>query len=115
MAEERVYKIVIALPAQARYQQRILPYIHENFNFERAIEVDENILMTARTLDKKPNRGRKEKYLEEAREKFKFILHKETKQFEIKIIYYVNEEKGTVYITDFFPTKMDPQKIGKNK
>lgn len=111
MAEKKVYKIIIARPAQIRYQQRVLPYIYENFSFERAIEVDENILATASTLDKKPNRGRKEKYLQEAKEAFKFVLHKETKHFEIKIIYYINEDEGIVYITDFFPTKMNPQRI----
>lgn len=111
MAEEKVYKIVIARPAQIRYQQRVLPYIYENFSFERATEVDENIIAAARTLNKKPNRGRKEKYLEKAQEVFKFILHKETKHLEIKIIYYVNEDEGIVYITDFFPTKMNPRRL----
>lgn len=115
MAEEKVYQVVIARPAKHRYHENVLPYIYENFSFERAIEVDENILLTASTLNKKPGRGRKEKYLEAAREEFKFILHKEAKHFELKIIYYIDEGEGTVYITDFFPTKMDPQKISKNK
>ncbi len=115
MAEEKIYKIVIAQPAKNRYHESVLPYIYENFSFERAFEVDENILKAAGTLDKKPGRGRKEKHLEEAKEDFKFILYKETKHFEIKIIYYINEGEGTVYITDFFPTKMNPRSIGKNK
>jgi len=77
--------------------------------------IDENILNTTGTLSKNPGRGRKEKYLEEAKEEFRFILYKETKHFEITIIYYINEGENTVYVTDFFPTKMDPQKITKNK
>ncbi|MCF6352077.1 MAG: hypothetical protein L3J06_03610, partial [Cyclobacteriaceae bacterium] len=80
-------------------------------SFKRAIEVDENILRSTETLDKQPSRG----YLEEAKEGFRFILHKETKHFEIKIIYYIDEIDDTVFITDFFPTKMDPQKISTNK
>ncbi len=115
MAKEKIYEVVIAQPAKNRYHEDILTYIHENFNFERAIEVDENILRTAGTLGKKPKRGRKEKYLEEAKEEFRFILHKETKHFEVKIIYYISEVEGIVYITDFFPTKMNPEKIGKRK
>jgi plasmid stabilization system protein ParE len=115
MVEEKVYQVVVASPAKIRYQENILPYIFENFSLERAIEIDGNILQTAGTLSKKPGRGRKEKYLKEAREEFKFILHKETKHFEIKIIYYINESEQTVNIIDFFPTKMDPQKISKNK
>ena len=115
MAEEKVYKIVIARPAKNRYQQSVLSYLYEYFSFERASEIDENILNTTRTLSKKPGRGRKEKYLEEAKEEYRFILHTETRHFEIKIIYYINEGKNTVYVTDFFPTKMNPQKITKNK
>ena len=115
MAEEKIYKIVIARPAKNRYQESVLPYFYEHFSFERAIEIDENMLKTTGTLNRNPGRGRKEKYLEEAKENFKFILYKETKHFEIKIIYYINEDEGKVYVTDFFPTKMDPQKITKNK
>jgi len=115
MAKEKIYKIVIAQPAKNRFHESVLPYIYENFIFERAIEVAENILRTAETLDNKPGRGRNEKYLEEAKQEFKFILHKETRHFELKIIYYINEDEETVYITDFFPTKMDPQRISKKK
>ena len=43
MAEEEIYKIVIAQPAKNRYHESVLPYIYENFSFERAIEVDDNI------------------------------------------------------------------------
>lgn len=115
MAEEKAYKIVIARPAKNHYHESILPYIYENFSLDRAIEVDRNILRTTGSLDKNPGRGRKEKYLDEAKEDFKFILFKETKHFEIKIIYYINEKEATVYITDFYPTKMNPQRIYKNK
>ena len=115
MAKEKIYKIVIASPAKRRYHESVLPYIYENFSFERAIEVDENILRSAETLEKQPSRGRKEKYLEETKEEFRFIIHKETKHFEFKIIYYMDEIRETVYITDFFPTKMNPQKISANK
>ena len=61
MAEEEIYKIVIAQPAKNRYHESVLPYIYENFSFERAIEVDDNILRSTETLDRKPDRGRKEK------------------------------------------------------
>lgn len=114
MGEEKSYKIDIARPAKNLYQQRILPYIYDNFSFGRADEVAENILRTVGTLCKKPSRGSKERHLLEAREDFKFILHKETKHFEIKIIYFVDEENGIVNVTDFFPTKMSPQRIIDN-
>ena len=115
MAQEKIFKIVITRPAKNRYHRDVLPYIYENFSFERALEIDESILRTASSLQKKPGRGRKEKFLAEADEEFRFILHRETRHFEIKIIYFINEENSTVYITDFFPTKMDPQRINKNE
>jgi hypothetical protein len=44
MAKEKIYKIVIAQPAKNRYHEDVLTYIFENFTYERAIEVDKNIL-----------------------------------------------------------------------
>jgi hypothetical protein len=113
MAEEKVFKIIVARPALVRYQESVLPYLFEHFTYERAIEIDENILATAATLERNPARGRKEKYLEELKEEFRFILHKETRHLEIKIIYFISE--NIVYITDFFPTRMDPRKITPRK
>lgn len=115
MDEEKTFKIVIARPAKIRYQENILPYLLKHFSLERAVEIDDNILRSTRGLNINPNRGSIEKYLVGVKEKFRFILHKETKYFEIKIIYYINKEKNTVFVTDFFPTKMNPQKILKNK
>ncbi len=114
MAEEKVYKVEVTRPAKKRYHEIVLPYIFSNFSFERAIKVDENILAVMATLNTKPNRGRKEKFLEELGETFRFILHQETKYFELKIIYYINEAKSIVYVTDFFPTRMNPIRIAKN-
>lgn len=111
MGERKLYKVEISTPAKIRYQQRILVYLYENFSFDRATEIDEAIIEKVATLSKKPIRGRREDYLSELEEEFRFILHKETKYFEVKIIYYVDEEKSTVYVTDFFPTRMSPQRI----
>jgi len=102
------------MPVKARYQNRVLPYIYDNFSFERASQVDKAILQTIETLQQKPARGRKEKHLEELKEDFRFILHKETKHFEIKVIYYIDHNTKTVYITDLFPTKMSPKRISKH-
>jgi hypothetical protein len=113
MGEEKSYKLAITRPAMIRYQERVLFYLYKNFSFDRATEIDENIIKTAGTLVSKPARGRREIHLSSFKENFRFILHKETKNFEIKIIYHINEEKSTVYITDFFPTKMNPERIAQ--
>ncbi len=113
MVEEKVFKVVVTRPALIRYQETVLVYLFEHFSYERAREIDESILATATTLQRNPARGRKEKCLEELNQGFRFILHKETRHLEIKIIYYILER--TVYITDFFPTRMDPRKITRGK
>ncbi len=111
MGKEKDYRIIIAIPAKDRYQLEVLPYIFDNFSYERAQEVDENIIQTIQSLSHNPFRGRKEKYLEEEKEEFRFILYKETKHFEIKVIYFIDFEKEIVFITDLFPTKMDVTKM----
>ncbi len=113
MGGGEIYKIVTTRPAMVRYQERVLPYLYDNFSFDRATEIHENIIKTAGTLSSKPARGSREKYLFSYKEDFRFILFKETRNFELKIIYYIKEEKSTVYITDFFPTKMNPQRLIK--
>jgi len=48
--EEREYEVIIATPAKNRYHESILPYLHSNFSFERAVEIDENIIQMASFL-----------------------------------------------------------------
>lgn len=111
MDEIKEYQIEISLPAQKRYQYEILSYLLENFSLERSIEIDDNITKTLSSLSTFPERGKDEKYLEKHPYRFKFILHKETRNLEIKIIYYISEDQRKVYITDFFPVKMNPESL----
>lgn len=60
-----------------------------------------------------PKRGRLEPVLKKYPQQFRFILHKETRNFEIKIIYYVNQSIRKIYVTDFFPVLMYPEKLKK--
>lgn len=87
MGEGKVYEVIVTQPAKTRYQAQVLPYLYRNFSFDRATEIDEEILNFAATLNKRPGRGRKEEYLQGSSEGFKFILFKETRHFELKIIY----------------------------
>jgi plasmid stabilization system protein ParE len=86
MAVEQVFTVVIAHPALIRYQENILSYLFQNFSFERALEIDNNILRSTERLKKHPHRGRKEEYLKNEKEEFRFVLHKETRHFDIKIM-----------------------------
>lgn len=111
MDKEKLYKVVITKPALHNYQVRILTYLFENFSVKRAAEIGDSILNTASTLSRKPARGRYENYLSSFKEDFRFILFKETRNFELKIVYFISEADSIVYITDFFPTKMNPIKL----
>ena len=83
----------------------------DNFSLERSVEIDLNIVETLKTLMFLPSRGKKELFLEKQQYEFKYILHKETRNLEIKIIYYILEEQHRVFVTDFFPVLMNPNSI----
>lgn len=111
MDEAEKYQVEVTEPAALRYQRRILTYLSDFFSTERASEIDGNIFSTVQTLKQHPKRGRQEELLEDVRGDFRYILFRETKNFEIKIIHLNDEERHTVFVTDFFPTRMSPKKI----
>jgi len=111
MVEQQHYEIEITHPARKRYREEILNYILDNFSFERALKINDNITELVATLSTIPERGTLEQQLENYHQKFRFILHKETRNLEIKIIYYVNQSIKKVYVTDFFPVLMYPEKL----
>ena len=115
MAEKKRYQIVITQPALERYRERVLAYLADHFSLERAIEIDDNIMGKAASLSTNPLRGRREEQLAGRPQEFRFILYKETRHFELKIVYYVSEEAASVYVTDFFPTAMHPQRMQGNQ
>jgi len=80
----------------------------EHFSIKRAAEIDLSIARSIESLSTRPMRGTIEKYLDQMAREFRFVLHKESQNFEIKIIYFVSEKSKTVFITDFFPTRMNP-------
>jgi len=52
--EKSEYQVIIATPAKNRYHQHVLPYLHSNFSFDRALEIDKNILQKAASLSQNP-------------------------------------------------------------
>jgi len=62
-----------------------------------------------------PGRGTIEKTFSNKNGTFRFILLRETRIVEIKIIYRADEISRTIFVTDFFPTRMNPKKIGRKK
>jgi len=69
-----------------------------------------------RSLYHFPKRGAHERRLIDRDKEYRFILFKRIPYAEIKILYYLEESTKTVYVTSFFPTETDDNKIAdKNK
>jgi hypothetical protein len=111
MAEKNRYEIIVTKPARDRFQNEMLSYISKSFSNRRALEVENNLKELLLTLQIDPQRGSVEKLIRIRGQIFRFILDKETKFFEIKIIYFIEESEHKVLVTDFFATKMNPLKM----
>jgi hypothetical protein len=111
MAEKNRYEIIVTKPARDRFQNEILSYINKSFSNCRGLEVENNLKELLLTLQIDPQRGSVEKLIQIRDHIFRFVLHKETKFFEIKIIYFIEESEHKVLVTDFFSTKMNPLKM----
>lgn len=114
MAETEEYQVILTNPAKFRFQDEILDYIERNFSWKRAEEVDAEILDLVKSLSINPQRGAVEKLVLAKRYAFRFVLYQATRYFEIKVLYHIDEAKKVVFITDFFPTRMNPSKIKAN-
>jgi hypothetical protein len=111
MAEEKRYRIIIAPSARNRYQYTVLPYLMRNFSPKRVEEIDERLNREVRQLEKYPLRGTIQEGFVRVKKQVRYILLRETRHFELKIVYLVEEEELLVRVTDFFPTMMHPKRI----
>ena len=110
---KKEYKVIITKPAKNRYFE-VLDYVYTHHIVSRAEEISKELIDFTEKLTFLPNRGKVETKLNHRNEMFRFILYKRTEYATIKIIYYVDEEINTVFITDYFPTEMIDTKI-KNR
>lgn len=114
MAETKEYQVIVTNPAKFRFQDEILDYIERNFSWKRAEEVEAEILSLVKSLAINPQRGALEKSVLNKKYTFRFVLYQATRYFEIKVLYHIVEDNKLVFITDFFPTRMNPSKIKSN-
>jgi len=109
MDQRAVYEVVISLNAQTKLKEIFYHYVVENFSKTRAQQVFNSILETISELEKFPKRGQIE---EQVKPDYRYILHRESRLFELKIIYRINEDKLKVLVVDFFPTISNPKLLG---
>jgi len=108
--EESIYQVEIT-PEAERYYLDILEYFYKHHSADSADKKSEELLLKAISLSNHPKRGRTEDSLNFLGKEHRFLLYKYTQNRSIRIIYFVEEETKTVYVTDFFPTKMNNLKI----
>lgn len=115
MDKSPTFRVIVAPSADHRYIDTVLPYLQRNFSLEGVIEIDAAIGNELESLGKYPNRGTVEPMLWGKLSTFRYILFRETRHFELKIIYFENDQTNEVYVVDYFPTVMHPNRISKGK
>jgi plasmid stabilization system protein ParE len=115
MDKSPAFRVIVAPSADHRYVEAILPYLQRNFTLERVIEIDAAIGNELNSLRQHPNRGSIEHGLSGKSSVFRYVLFRQTRHFELKIIYFVNDLSNEVYVVDYFPTVMHPDRMSEGK
>jgi len=112
MEEGKARKFQVEFTASAKFHFfENLEYFYENYTQDRAEQLANELEEMAQSLKLLPHRGTYEKWLFDAKYVYRFILFRRTKRADIKIIYYIDDETDKVFVTDFFPTESDGEKM----
>ena len=104
------YQVIYTNTAE-HYFLETLTYIYQNHTLTRAEELIDELVSLAQSLEVMPQRGALEKWLVEKVNEYRFLLFRRTKRSGVKIVYFIEESSKKVFITDFFPTEMDPEEM----
>ncbi len=86
--------------------RKIFNYYKEEADLEIAKKLVNNIVKSTLKLSNQPYIGVKEPLLEDRKQEFRYLVHK-----NYKIIYWYNKEKSRIDIADVFDTRQNPIKI----
>lgn len=111
--EEKSEYIVEITPEAEHYYFKFLEYLYEHHSSEHADRKSEELLSIAESLNRYPYRGEKEEQLSFLGKDYRFLLYAYTPRKTIKIIYFIAESEKKVYVTDFFPTEMNQERISQ--
>lgn len=89
---------------------QIFDYHKENASLRIARKLVLKITQAVIKLHKQPNIGQREELLSDRKEEFRYLVYS-----NYKIIYWVNNDKGRIEITDIFDTRQNPVKIARSK
>ena len=111
MEKETRYEVIVTPEGEEHYFS-LLEHLLRTHSKESADRKSDEILEKAFSLSLKPKRGKLEEKLSYLNRNHRYLVYHITKRKTVKIIYFIDELKKEVYITDFFPTLMNPTKMG---
>ncbi|MFN6943521.1 MAG: type II toxin-antitoxin system RelE/ParE family toxin [Cytophagaceae bacterium] len=112
MESQQSYLVEITPEAEYHYLE-LGEYLYQHHAPSAADKKLTEILDLAISLENRPNRGRVEEKLSLLGKDHRFLVYSYTSRKSIKVIYFVEESIKKVYVTDFFPTEMNDDKILK--
>jgi plasmid stabilization system protein ParE len=89
---------------------QIFDYHKENASLRIARKLVLKITQAVTKLHKQPNIGQREELLSDRKEEFRYLVYS-----NYKIIYWVNNDRERIEITDIFDTRQNPVKIARSK
>ncbi len=89
--------------------KEIFEYYRENVNLKVARKIVKEIASSTLRLSDEPHIGAKEPLLENRKQEFRYLVHK-----NYKIIYWYNKKKNRIDISDVFDTRQNPIKLKRN-
>jgi len=111
MVQGERFEIVLTRSSILRYQDEIYPYLNSNFSSRRVFEIDAQIFERVDSPHNQPHRGSREPMLIENPKVLRFLLYRASDQFELKIMFFIDELLRRVFVVDFFPTRMNPTRM----
>ena len=91
-------------PEAEGYFLQATEYLYTTHTPKQAAIKSEALLEMAMSLYRLPKRGSVEDKLAFLNEEHRYLVYRVTSRKTIKIIYFIDEAAGKVYITDFFGT-----------
>lgn len=104
------YQVEVTLRAKLHYFE-ILDYFFEQMSPMSAAKKADELYEVVSSLETLPERGQIEFALRRLQKDHRYLLYKSTSRRTIKVIYFLDKERDVVYVTDFFPTEMNEEKI----
>jgi plasmid stabilization system protein ParE len=111
MDEGKRLGLILTDSSLLRFKQEIFPYLETYFHPNRVVKIVDELFEKVNSLIVMPSRGALEKSLTREGREVRFLIYKSGDQFELKIIFFIDQLENKVVVTDFFPTKMNPLKM----